>query len=86
LVDGRVAYDGAPAAFFADGAAVIAAGLQVPPLARLAHLIRSGDGGADVAAAEARRLLTQAEWLRAAGRPGAAVSAAPRGIVADPAS
>jgi energy-coupling factor transport system ATP-binding protein len=86
LVDGRVAYDGAPATFFADGAAVAAAGLQVPPLARLADLARSGDGGAGVGVvAEMRPLLTRADWLRAAGRPAAAVAAAPRGTLADPA-
>ena len=66
LVDGRVAYDGVPAAFFADLAAVAAVGLHAPPLARLADALQPALAVADLGS---RSLLTRDEWLRAAGRP-----------------
>lgn len=43
LDDGRVALDGGPAEVFSDPSAVMAAGLDLPCLARLLHLLR-GEG------------------------------------------
>ena len=47
LAEGRVAYEGVPAAFFADLAAVAAAGLHAPPLARLADALQPARGVVD---------------------------------------